>query len=94
MKRSVLRISLIVLVLVTAWEYARWTYYNNTLRAEIIVFELEGRPYVYRMLIPFLARQLWKMGVSVETALRMVVTMTALGFLYALEYLFTAFKRR
>jgi hypothetical protein len=92
MSPRILRIALFGIVIATAWEYARWTY-DTSARAEAIVLALEDRPYVYRALVPFVARQLWIAGVPAILALRALVVLSAIGLVYALEYLFRSLRK-
>lgn len=87
-----LRRALVLVVGLTAWEYARWTY-DTPERALAIVLALEDRPYVYRALAPSLARLLWLAGIPADLALQIVIVSFAIGLVYALEYLFKSFPR-
>src|SRR5512138_3323110 len=82
---------LFVVMLASAWEYARWTVHNAGRAAQIVY--MDERPYVYRMLIPFFAWLLVQTGVTVETALRIVVMLSVIGLFYAFLYLFRSFRR-
>lgn len=96
MTRSSIRLVkffIVLLVGLIAREYANYFYYAEG-GAPLIVYSLENRPYVYRVLVPWLAYALTALGLSPETALHFVIVCTAIGFLYALVYLFKSFKRR
>jgi len=83
---------LLLVVGLTARQYAQWAYQNQT-KAEWIVFGLEIRPYVYRALVPFLARILVTLGMGAEQALTVVVVASAIGLVYGIQYLFQSFRR-
>jgi len=51
------------------------------------------RPYVYRTLVPWLARILVELGLRADIALSIIVTFSAIGLVYALEYFFKSFRR-
>lgn len=83
------KVLLVLVVLVAAWQYTNtWTYQILELSGPI-VFGLNKRPFVYRALVPLLARLLWMMGIPDHIAITVVVMLSAIGFLYALIYLFT-----
>jgi hypothetical protein len=87
-----LRWLLIGVVVLTAREYAQWTF-DNLSRAQMIVMGLEERPYVYRALVPWLARVLVMLGLRADMALMIVVILSAIGLVYGIKYLFAAFRR-
>ncbi len=84
MKKTVL----LSLVCGTAMMYASWAY-ELPKYSEPIVFGLKDRPFVYRALVPLLSKLLWLAGIPANIALIVVVTLSAIGLLYALYYLFT-----
>ncbi len=91
MKRFI-RWMLIVAVAVSAHEYARLTIHREW-TAEAIVMGLEGRPFVYRTLVPWLAHLLVWTGLSPDMALTIVVVLSAIGAMYGIQYLFRSFRR-
>lgn len=90
--RRLIKGLLLVLVGLVAREYAHFTYFTSEM-ARNIVYSLYERPYVYRAMVPWIAYVLTGLGVSPEIALTIVVICTAIGFLYALNYLFHSFDR-
>jgi len=74
------------LVIAVAWAYGHWTWRNHE-RAETIVFGLEGKPFVFRALIPWMAQVLMKIGLPAEFALSALVVCSAIGLFYGLDYL-------
>ena len=83
---------LLGIVVLTARQYAQWTF-DNLSRAQMIVMGLEERPYVYRALVPWLAHVLVRLGLRADVALMIVVILSAIGLVYGIKYLFTAFRR-
>lgn len=75
-----------LVVIAVAMEYGFWTW-DTPERAEQIALGLEGRPFVYRALIPFLARILIWVGLPAEVALQGLVVLSAIGLVFALKYL-------
>jgi len=94
-KRNALliRSALLCVVMLTALEYARWTYLDNLVKAQIIVLGFEEKPYVYRALVPWLAHVLVTLGLRADLALNVVIVLSAIGLFYAIKHLLTAFKR-
>ena len=78
--------------MLTAREYARWTF-DNVSRAQMIVMGLEERPFVYRALVPWLAHVLVMLGLRADLALTVIIVLSAVGLMYGIKYLLTAFKR-
>lgn len=91
MMRFALKVSLLTTVILTAQQYAHWAY-QNRIRAEWIVYGEEIRPYVYRALIPFLARILVFLGMGPEQALTIVVVVSAIGLVYGIQYLIRSIR--
>ena len=84
---------LIGLVVLTAWQYcAEWIGEDTLLQAEALVLGLNEKPYVYRALVPFVARLVWMMGLRADLALALVVILCAVGLVYGIKYLITAFR--
>ena len=86
-----LRWLLIGVVVLTAQEYAQWTF-DNLSRAQMIVMGLEEKPFVYRALVPWLAHVLVMLGLRADMALTVVIVLSAIGLVYGIKYLLTAFK--
>ena len=91
MKQGVKAILLLTVIL-TAREYAYWTFHNFS-TAEMIVMGLEEKPYVYRALAPWLAHLLVLIGMSAEAALTVLIVGSAIGLVYGIKYLFSTFSR-
>jgi len=89
----VIKAILLLAVILTAGEYARWTYFADSRWARAIVLELQEKPFVYRALVPWLAHLLALLGLSNESALTIVVVCSAIGLLYGIKYLLAAFRR-
>ncbi len=91
-RSQAIRAVLLGLVIFTAHEYGQWTY-DSLSRAQIIVGGLEERPYVYRMLVPWLADRLVVLGLRADLALLLLVILSAIGLFYGIKYLLAAFRR-
>lgn len=81
---------LLALVAITAREYAHYTYMN---RAHYLATSQDGRPYVTRVLIPWLAQILISLGIPADTALTLLIILSAIGLLYGIKYLLSATRR-
>jgi len=92
MHRKVFRGFLLVLVSFVASVYARWTWQTSE-RAAQIVLGLKDRPFVYRAFVPWMARILTKLGLAAETALGVVIVISAIGLYYGLEFLAKSIRR-
>ncbi len=92
MKRIAVRALMIAVVALSAREYSVWALHRQW-TPEIIVMGLEEKPFVYRALVPWLAHLLVWMGVSPETALTVVIVLSAIGLLYGIKYLIGSFRR-
>jgi len=86
MSKRTFRGFLLILVSLMARVYAEWTWQTSE-RAAQIVLGLEDRPFVYRALVPWMARALMKLGLAAETALNVVIVISAIGLFYGLEFL-------
>jgi hypothetical protein len=75
-------------MLAAAWNYAGWF----SILASSLLFGINERPYVYRVLIPWITRLLWLAGVPAPLALQIVVTLSAVALFAALCYLLTSFQ--
>ena len=90
-RRGLLRWLLLGVVVLTAREYARWTF-DDLSRAQMIVMGLEEKPFVYRVLVPWLAHVLGLLGLRADVALTMIIVLSAIGLVYGIKYLFAAFR--
>lgn len=88
------RTLLLGLVALGAQEYARWCYGGSLETATMIVYGLNDRPYVYRALVPWLARCLAALGMRADVALSTVVVLSAIGLVYAIQFFLTSFSKR
>ena len=91
MKVRFVKLILLSVVVATAREYAQWTFDNLT-RGQMIVMGLEEKPFVYRALVPWLAHVLVILGLRADVALTVLVILSAVGLVYGIQYLLSAFK--
>jgi hypothetical protein len=87
--KSILKGSLLLIVILTAREYARWTY-DNLANAQAIVSGLTDRPFIYRALVPWLAQLLVLLGMHADAALTVLVVLSAIGLIYGIKFLLAA----
>jgi hypothetical protein len=92
MSKRFFRGYLLVFVAVTASAYAHWTWRTSE-HAVQIALSLEGKPFVYRALVPWLARGLMALGLAAETALSVLVILSAIGLFYGLDFLRRSLRR-
>ena len=93
MKPFLIKSILLGLVVITAREYAKWTFMNVP-RAHMMVMGWEDKPYVYRALVPWLAQLLVTLGLRADLALTVIIVLSAIGLVYGIQYLLTAFKHK
>lgn len=87
--KKITPVMLLIVVGLTAYEYSLWTMrYENVSQAEQIVMSLTERPYVYRVLIPWIARVLTFTGLRPEQALSILVMLSAIALVYGIKSLF------
>lgn len=79
--------------LVVVYMYASGVWYAEPY-ARAVVWGLEEKPFVYRVLMPGLARGLMGLGFSASAALGVLVFVSAIGLVYAIKFLSETFKRR
>lgn len=82
---------MLLVVCLMAWRYAEWTW-KTVEQAEVITMGLEAKPFVYRALIPFLARGLVELGVRADVALNILVVVSAVGLYYGIKILWRAVR--
>jgi len=58
-----------------------------------VALSLEDRPFVYRVLMPWLARSLMGLGLSASASIGILVFAAAIGLVYAIRFLSETFKR-
>jgi hypothetical protein len=85
-KYRLLKGLLLSITAATAWQYAHWTYEKQEWAGRI-VNGLDDRPFVYRVLIPWLAQILVWMGLQPYQALSVLIILSAIGLVYAIKYL-------
>jgi hypothetical protein len=86
-----LKAILLLVVILTAREYARSTYDDSRVWAEMILLGLEERPYVLRVLMPLLARLFWMANMPADEAIKLVIVLSAMAFVYAIHMMCKAF---
>lgn len=85
-RNNVIKGVLLAVVSLSAWQYGNWTYERQVL-SWTIVNGLDERPYVYRVLLPWLAQILVWAGLQPYQALSVLILLSAIGLLYAIKYL-------
>lgn len=91
MKVRIVRGIILLVMTLVACQYAVFTF-DPPFNASSIVSGLEDRPFVYRALVPALAHGLTWLGLSAETALLVLVVVSALGLFYGIIYLFRSIR--
>jgi len=89
--KKIARALALLTVIFTAWRYAHWAI-RSTADPEVIVYGLQFKPFVYRALVPFLARILVWLGMGAEQALTVIIVASAIGLLYGIKYLLGSFR--
>jgi len=89
MRRS--RMIALVLVCAVGWAYGFQTW-KTSVRAEAIALGLEGKPFVFRALAPWIAQVLMALGLPAGLALSVLVIFSAIGLFYGLKYLSDSFR--
>ena len=94
MERGIILARLLVLASAVAvvYVYAGGVWYAEPY-ARAVIWGWEERPFVYRALVPWLGRGLMQLGFSATAALGTLVFVAAIGFYYAVKFLFQTFKR-
>jgi hypothetical protein len=87
---------LIGLTSILVWEYAKVWYGDNALPLiEQNVFGLISKPFVYRQFVPIMAQLLIRFGrIRADIAVILIIYFSAIGFVYSIKYLYTAFWKR
>ena len=90
-----MNIRLLMLAILTfgAREYALWCINDSLRQAKMIVYGTYPRPYVYRALIPWVARFLNELGFREDVAVIIAVIVSAIGLVYAIQYLLSSFQK-
>jgi len=88
---KVVKAGALMVVALVAWEYARSTYVTLEV-AQIWVYGLGERPYVFRTLVPWAARPLVWLGLREDVALSTVVIFSAIGLVYGIKYFISSFR--
>ena len=84
---------LLAFIVITAFYYAQLTF-KNSIHARSIVYGEEMRPFVYRALIPLLARGLVALGIDPQDALLGLVIMSAIALVYGFKSFISTFLRK
>ncbi len=84
-------VSALLVVIVVAMEYARITF-DTAETARRFIHGMTLRPYVYRTLVPWLARLLVWMGLPDDVALTVVIVCSAIGLFYGIKYFLSSFR--
>lgn len=85
------RALVLAVVIGIAWQYAHWSW-DEQWMAEGMVMGWEQRPYVYRALVPALARGLMSLGLDAGTALSIVMVVSAVVLVYGIVFLFKSVR--
>lgn len=85
---------LVSIVAYSAYQfYYVWVVWKGFSYLERVAYALEERPFVYRMLVPSLARALEQVtGVHAVYCMIFLFALSAVGLFYSLKYLYTAFR--
>jgi hypothetical protein len=75
---------MVVVGVAVAYGFQTW---KTPARAEAIALGLEGKPFVLRVLVPWLAQGLMWLGLPANVALSVLVVCAAIGLFYGLETL-------
>ena len=86
MRRTLSRAYALSVIVISAWVYAGAAWPDSE-KANQIALGLEGKPFVYRALVPWLALFLMKLGLAAEPALSIVIVLSAIGLFYGLQFL-------
>lgn len=91
-----MNIRLLMLAFITfgAREYALWCINDSLRQAKMIVYGTYPRPYVYRALIPWVARYLNELGFREDVAVIIAIIASAIGLVYAIQYLLSSFQKQ
>lgn len=87
-----MKAGVLMVVVLVAREYARATYYSLEV-AQIWVYGIGERPYVYRTLVTWAARPLVWLGLREDVALSTVIVLSAIGLVYGIKYFISSFRR-
>jgi len=89
--KKIAKVLALLVVIFTALQYAFWAV-KSTADPEMIVYGLQVKPFVYRALVPFLARILVWLGMGAEQALTVIVVASAIGLVYGIRFLLGSFR--
>lgn len=94
MKAKHLDYLLAAIIAVTAFQfYYVWIQGLGYPYLHDVVYSMEERPYVYRVLIPLLSRVLQDLtGVDTVTCMIILVVVSAVGLYYSVKYLYSTFE--
>jgi hypothetical protein len=85
---------LVGIVALSAYQFDYvWLMWKGFSDLERVAYSLEWRPFVYRLLVPSLARVLEKLtGIPAVPCMIFLVVLSSVGLFYSLRYLYTAFS--
>lgn len=86
---GIVKVVLLAVVAAMALEYIGFAI-DHPEYSRAIVMGQDDRPYVYRALVPFVARCLTWTGMRADVALTVVVVSSAIGLVYGLIYFFSS----
>ncbi|MEO7839180.1 MAG: hypothetical protein ABIU06_07510 [Anaerolineales bacterium] len=91
--RRYLELVLICVVAFSSYQfYYVWWVWKGFSYLELVAYSLESRPFVYRLLVPFLSRLLEQLtGIHAVYCMIFLVVIASIGLYYALRSLYTAF---
>lgn len=91
--RRYLELFLVCIVAFSSYQfYYVWWVWKGFSYLELVAYSLESRPFVYRLLVPFLSRLLEQLtGIHAVYCMIFLVVLASIGLYYALRYLYTAF---
>jgi hypothetical protein len=91
--RKYLELFLVSIVAFSSYQlYYVWLVWKGFSYLNSAAYSLETRPFVYRVLIPFLARAVEQLtGLSAVYGMIFLVVLSSIGLFYSLKYLYQAF---
>lgn len=73
--------------------YYVWVVWKGFSYLELVAYSLEARPFVYRVLVPFLARLLEQStGIHAVYGMIFLFVLSAIGMFYSFRYLYIAME--
>jgi hypothetical protein len=93
MKNRIAMALIVGTFLAVVYGYASGVWYAEPYARAVVLSWVE-RPFVYRTLMPWLARGLMSLGFSAVQAIGVVVFVSAIGLVYALKFLYDSFQSK